>query len=102
VELLVIRHAKAEAHGHPDGDAARAHLPQDDLQPLPVRHGPGCARGQRGPRKMRFPRLVVGKRQQHAPHRGAMRETGPLQVLVEADRIVTDALGDRPHIAALG
>ncbi len=24
MELLVIRHAKAEAHGHPQGDAARA------------------------------------------------------------------------------
>lgn len=32
MELLVIRHAKAEAHGHPQGDAARALVPKGEEQ----------------------------------------------------------------------
>jgi phosphohistidine phosphatase len=32
MELIVIRHAKAEAHGHPQGDAARALVPKGHEQ----------------------------------------------------------------------
>jgi phosphohistidine phosphatase len=32
MELLVIRHAKAEDHGHPAGDAARALVPKGEEQ----------------------------------------------------------------------
>ena len=32
MELLVIRHAKAEAHGHPGGDAARALVARGEVQ----------------------------------------------------------------------
>lgn len=32
MELLVIRHAKAEAHGHPGGDAARALVAKGEAQ----------------------------------------------------------------------
>lgn len=32
MELLVIRHAKAEEHGHPGGDAARALVPKGEAQ----------------------------------------------------------------------
>jgi len=32
MELLVIRHAKAEDHGHPQGDRARALVPKGEVQ----------------------------------------------------------------------